>query len=192
MEGASAEGFESETKHASLAINVALCPRMACTAAYGCCVDRVDRWLNTQRGWRRVFVAWVTIAPIGLGSGALWATWREEAVGTGVVGLRVAVGVLAALPVAVLLLRLGLWRVRKSRPWYPPFSWRTMAYLYSFMAGMTTSVYGSDQILAGRHHDSFKPFALLMGAALVFLVWDALYSRKLRRRAEADARAAAS
>jgi hypothetical protein len=159
-------------------------------------VDRVDRWLSAQHGWRRLLIGWFVFAPVFLGGGLLWSGSGNlddrGTVAAGSILLRVAIAALAGIPLAAVLLWLQT-RRPKSRPWAPLFSWRLVVGFYVFMAGVCTGAYGETQTLAWRRqHVSFK--AILLADAMFFamVIWNTSYYRKLRRRAEADAQAATS
>jgi hypothetical protein len=144
----------------------------------------MDRWLNAQRGWRRLLVAWVFVAPLGVFAGVTWAAHAGHVVGTVPFDLAVAAGVLACLPVTALLLRVGWGKSSKSRPWYPAFSWRWIAYMYCQDSVFIVLMYNTFQPSAWwrHHHHSFKTFAFMFGPATVFFAWNMIYARKLRRR----------
>jgi hypothetical protein len=159
-------------------------------------VDRVDRWLNAQRGWRRLLIGWLAIAPALLLMGLWWSAWgnidADVTVPIGTVLLRVAIVAVAGIPLAAVQVR-PLRRRRKSRPWEPGFSWRMIAGMYVMMTGWGVSTYGNTRTLAWQQHQHH----LLSGALLlsvvgygVMLIWNGRYYRKLRRQAEADAQAA--
>jgi hypothetical protein len=38
-------------------------------------MDRVDRWLSAQRGWRRLLIAWLILEPALINAGLLWSGW---------------------------------------------------------------------------------------------------------------------
>jgi Ca2+/Na+ antiporter len=167
---------------------------MAGSCPYGCYVDRVDRWLNAQRGWRRLLTGWLFLAPAAVNAGLLWSSWGnandQGTVATGSVLLRIAVAVLAAVPLAAVLMRLQLRRLR-SRPWEPRFSWRMFVAMYVFMTGVSISVYGDTRTLAWRQrHPSYNTLYLADAVFIVLLIWNGLYYRELRRRAAAEAQAA--
>jgi hypothetical protein len=150
-------------------------------------VDRVDRWLNAQRGWRRLLIGWLFVAPVAVDAGLLWSGSGnlddQGTVPTGSVLLRVAIAVLVAIPVAAVLVRLQL-RILKSRPWNPGFSWRMIAAMYVLMTGMDVVVYGDTRTLAWRHqHVPYNAIFLADAAFFVLVIWNALYLRKLRRQA---------
>lgn len=162
---------------------------------YRCRVDRVDRWLNAQRGWRRLLIGWLALAPVLVDFGLLWSSWGnfddQATVATRSVLVRVAIAALVGVPLADVMTRLQM-RWRKSRPWAPQFSWRTIAATYVFMAGACAASYGETRTLAWQHqHLPYRALYISDGAACVLFIWDALYRRKLRRQAE-DARLPAS
>jgi hypothetical protein len=159
-------------------------------------VDRVDRWLNVQRGWRRLLVGWLFFAPLFVDAGFLWSGWGnlddQATVPTGSVLVRVVIALVAGIPLVAVLVRLQT-RRRKSRPWEPGFSWRLFAAMYVFMAGAGAESYGETRTWVWRHqHLPFKALILSNAVACVLGIWNARYYRKLRRQAEADAQAAAN
>lgn len=159
-------------------------------------MDRADRWLNEQVGWRRLLIGWLVIAPALVDAGLWWSAGENldgnATVPTGTVLLRVAIAVLAGSPLAALQVR--PWRRRrKSRAWEPRFSWRTIVAMHALMVGTGVLAYGNTRTLAWQqpqHHRVSGALFVALAVDGVLLIWNGLYSRKLRRRAEADAQAA--
>ena len=154
-------------------------------------MDRVDHWLNAQRGWRRLLIGWLYLAPTFLDAGLLWSGWGniegDATVPTGTVVLRVVIAALAGVPLAPVLVRLQMWG-RKSRPWTSGFSWRMTVGIYILMAGMGAQAYGDTRTWAWqREHLPYKAIFLVLAVSGVMLIWNLLYWRKLRRQAEAAA-----
>jgi hypothetical protein len=159
-------------------------------------VDRVDRWLNAQRGWRRLLVGWLVTAPALVVMGLWWSGWGNidsgTTVPTGAVLLHVAIAALAGIP----LMAVQVWprrRRRKSRAWEPRFSWRMIVGMDTLMTGMGVLAYANTRTLAWQQHQHHLVSAALFVSLVVdgvMLIWNGLYSRKLRRQAGASARAA--
>jgi hypothetical protein len=154
-------------------------------------VDRVDRWLNAQRGWRRLLICWLYFAPVFVDEGLLWSGWgniaNDATVPTGAVLLRVGIAALAGVQLAAVLVRLQMWG-RKSRPWAPGFSWRMTVAIYVLMAGMGAQAYGDTRPWAWQHqHLPHRAIFLALAVAGVMLIWNLLYWRRLQRQAEAGA-----
>lgn len=151
----------------------------------------MDRWLNAQRGWRRLLIGWLYLAPMSLVAGLMWSAWgnvgNDTTVPTGTVLLHVVIAVLAGVPLVVVVLRLQMWG-QKSRPWAPGFSWRMTVAMYVFMAGMGAQAYGDTRTWAWQR--KHLPYKVIFPAIVVYgvmLIWHLLYWRKLRRQAEGGA-----
>ena len=105
-------------------------------------LDRLDGWLNGQRGWRRRLLLWLDAYPWAfIVSVALWAWWAFEPDG----GLTVVAAVAVGLPVAVPLVFVGfgLHAMRAGTARKPPrawtrLSWRWMA--FGFLAGVDVAL----------------------------------------------------
>ena len=153
-------------------------------------MDRVDRWLNAQRGWRQLLIGWLAIAPALLDGGLWWSAWGnigDTTVPTGTVLLRVAIVALAGIPLAAGQVR-PLKRSRKSRAWDRGFSWRMISAMYILMADWGVLAYRDTRTLAWQQqHRPFPALFLALAAGGVMLTWNRLYWRKLRRQAEASA-----
>jgi hypothetical protein len=159
-------------------------------------VDRVDRWLNAQRGWRRTLIAWLYLAPMLLDFGLMWSAYGNldngATVPAGSVLVHVAIVGLAGIPLSAVLAGLQRWSA-KSRPWAPLISWRVIIAVYLYVGGMCAQAYGMTRTLVWRHqHISYKMVLLSGVVAGVLLIWNLLYYRRLRRRAEAEAKPVAS
>lgn len=158
-------------------------------------MDWVDRWLNGQRGWRRLLLAWLVLAPLLLDYGLLWSAHgnigKRANVPTGSVLVHVAIIAVAGIPLAAAVGWLDRWS-RKSRPWAPGLSWRMIAALYVFAASMGADAYGMTRTLVWRNqHLPAKVLLLADAVAGVLFIWNLVYYWKLRRRADADAQPAA-
>lgn len=159
-------------------------------------VDRVDRWLNVQRGWRRLVIGWLVFAPVFLDVGLLWSSWGNRndqgTVPTGSVLAHVAIALAVGIPLAAVLVAAQV-RVQKIRPWTPWVSWRMIVGLYVFMAGNCAATYGETRTLTWQHQHVPDNVLYLADAVFFLLVlWTVLYYRKLRRQAEADGPVAAN
>jgi len=157
---------------------------------YSCRVDRVDRWLNAQRGWRRALIFWLYFAPWFVDLGLLWSAWGnlddQGTVPTGSVLVHVAIAAVVGIPLAAVQVRVQLW-VRKRRPRAPVLSWRIIAAIYVFAGCACAQSYGMTRTLVWQHqHLSFKALLLSYAVAGALLIWNAVYCRKLRRQVEAD------
>jgi len=92
-------------------------------------LDRLDWWLNAQRGKRRLLLLWVDAYPFGfIACVAFWAFWAFEPDAVRTVLGAAAVAVLVAVPLAFVLS--GLHAVRARAPYgraaraWPRLSWR--------------------------------------------------------------------
>jgi hypothetical protein len=152
-------------------------------------VDRVDRWLSAQRGWRRLLIGWLILEPAFINAGLLWSGWGniddQGTVPTGSLLGHVAITSLAGVLLVDMQQRLGQRRRRKSRPWEPAFSWRSIGFIYSLMIGTCAETYGDTRTLAWRrHHEPFTVVLFLIIAAGGLMIWNWIYLRKLKRRFE--------
>jgi hypothetical protein len=154
-------------------------------------VDRVDRWLNAQRGWRRLLIGWLVLAPALLDVGLWWSAQGnidgQATVPTGTVLVHVAIVALVGIPLAAVQVRPPM-RRRKSRVLEPGFSWRMIAAMYTLMTSQAVLAYGFTRTLAWQlQHRPYKALFLALAVGGVMLIWNGLYWRKLRRQAEAGA-----
>lgn len=93
-------------------------------------VDRVDQWLNAQRGWRRFLLCWVQAGPaivwVGVCVRELWAMGDRAPAGPLTFG---AASALIALPVSCMLAVVSDRRMRRSPGGaWPLLSWRAMTW----------------------------------------------------------------
>ena len=158
---------------------------------YGCGVDRVDRWLNAQRGWRRLLTGWLVLAPALADLGLWWSAYGNfdgnATVPTGTLLLRVAIAALAGIPLAAMQVRPPK-RRRKSRAWEPGYSWRRITAMYILMTELGVLAYGSTRTLAWQQqHRPYKALFIALAVSGVMLIWHWRYYGKVRRQAEAAA-----
>lgn len=155
----------------------------------------MDRWLNAQRGWRRLLICWLALAPALVDTGLVWSGWGNgqgrATVPTGSVLVHVAIAALAGIPLAALSAVLHR-RRQKSRPWAPGLSWRMIAALYVIIIPQCVTSYGDARTWTWQYkHLPHAALFLTVAAGLVLLFWHASYSDKVVRQAKARARAAA-
>jgi hypothetical protein len=158
-------------------------PRSLC---YGCPVDRLDTWLNAQRGWRLLLVRCVVSAPVGLAGGALWSqrvTFDPATPQVRALAARMALCTAASFLLAALTLLPPAWRGPARRPDRPWPTWRLIAYLYSFFAGFVVMAYEQAEPLPWRWHNGwvFPVQLALLGVSFVMFVWNMHYLGRLRR-----------
>ncbi len=120
-------------------------------------LDRLDWWLNAQRGERHLLLLWLDAYPLGfLLVDVLWASWAFKGdVGWTILGAA-AVALLVAIPVVFAVsglhaLRVGEVRRKPGKAW-PRLSWRRFAFrllLVSFVA-LNFVVFADNQY--GRPH----------------------------------------
>ena len=86
-------------------------------------LDRLDRWLNAQRGKRRLLLLWLDAYPPGfLLSDVLWAWWAFKGdTGRTILGAT-AVALLAAIPMVFVMsglhsLRIGQMHGKPGKVW---------------------------------------------------------------------------
>jgi hypothetical protein len=161
-------------------------------------VDRLDVWLNAQRGWRRRAViplylypaAWVVCA-------AAWLVWQDlnsnEAPGVGslywLAGVSVPVTLLLAgltQPVQAVRVRS---RAKRGKPVLPTFVWRwsvfeaLMALNVTFMGFFINQSATWKQAHRPAH---FIPLVVVVGAA-VLLLESQRYTRRVREECSTPA-----
>jgi hypothetical protein len=111
-------------------------------------VDRLDIWLNAQRGWRRLAIVGVAfyapIACLSYGCLAFWSLFSSS-------GPPVPVPAVVAIAVLALPAAVGLGSItaairsrreqspKRRRGWPPLFMWRQIALLWMILAGMCTA-----------------------------------------------------
>jgi hypothetical protein len=154
---------------------------------YGCPVDRLDTWLNAQRGWRLVLVRCVVLAPFGLVGGAMWSdevTFDPATPQVRAMVARMALCTAASFLLAALTLLPPAWRSPARRPDRPWPTWRLIAYLYTFVAALLVAAYeqAEPETWGWHNHDRVLLLQLaLVGVSLVMFVWNARYLSRLRR-----------
>jgi len=153
-------------------------------AAYACAVDRLDWWLNAQRGWRREALWWLNFAPLTIMLCAITWSWFGL---TGWIAVPVALAVLVRLagrdPMA---------RKRSGRAWTPPaFSWRRLIAILLISAAQTSNAFfdAQDGTPTWQHwhriNDAANLIACLGYITAVIAEW--VYLRRLSRQAAAEA-----
>jgi hypothetical protein len=160
-------------------------------------LDRLDGWLNGQRGKLRLLLLWLEAYPLAfIVSVVLWAWWAFEPDADLTVLAAVAVGLPVAVPVA--FVRSGLHAVgaaasRKPAKVWPRLSWRVIA------AGILVDVVVALQCVAnadlwyGRRQAALLPgtwLTMFIGAGcLGLMLAQELYVRQVARtRAARQAR----
>jgi hypothetical protein len=106
-------------------------------------VDRLDSWLNRQRGLRRVFLAWLHMYGLTITMGsALWSLFTPGTPGLDIAFLKVAAwSALAAVLLSGLILYLQHNRTGKRFG----FSWRVSAGMLFFLAACELNVLTDQQ-----------------------------------------------
>jgi hypothetical protein len=148
-------------------------------------VDRLDTWLNAQRGGRRELLVWLWLSPLAAMIAAMtWASF--EPAGPGLI--------IAALVVLVLL-RVGTRTLMRARPsatpedrdakWTPPvFTWRQFAMIYLICPNIIINVlFWPVQSPGWEHwhqiHDNAELICSVCFLALV--IGEIRYLRRLRQ-----------
>jgi hypothetical protein len=146
-------------------------------------VDRLDLWLNAQRGWRREALIWLQLAPLTFMLGAAaFALFGLTAWGVaGPIAL-------AALFRAAVRMRPAIGHARKK--WIPPlFSWRRMAGLLALSASQSPNAFiAAEYGTSGWQHWHRVTGAVALVASIAFLaalIADLRYTRRLSRQATA-------
>lgn len=129
-------------------------------------MDRVDSWLNRQRGLRRVLLLWlhICIFTILVGS-ALWSLFGRGTPGLGIAFLKVAAwSALAAVPLTGLSVYLQRTRPVRTGD-RPAFSWRAQAGMLLLLAVVELNVLTDQQADWPRIHRAVGLVSLLLTAA---------------------------
>lgn len=154
-------------------------------------MDPLDTWLNSQRGWRHFAVAWLTSLPAGVALSLAWAAESDlfgpMTPGASAVLGRMALGVVASVPLAVLLLSVeSLSRRRPSKRGknrMPRYLWRGIAAIYVFVADNAYAVFADTHPLQWRRqHGFFSAQIGLYAIAIVLMFWNLRYWRRAQRR----------
>ena len=156
-------------------------------------MDSLDTWLNTQRGWRHFAVAWLTSLPAGIALSVVWVNgsnlFGPTILGASAVLERMALGVVASVPLAVLLFSIeSLSRRRPSKRGKkrtPRYLWRGIAGICSLAGGLALStIAGSESLQVRQEHglNIFIAEIALDAIAMALIIWNLQYSRRLQRR----------
>jgi hypothetical protein len=144
-------------------------------------VDRLDSWLNRQIGWRQAVLMWVHLCPpaamIGFG---LWGLLGPGSPEPGLTFVKVgAVSVLAAVPVAVILVSARHVRVARIGG-KPAFLWRASAALLLWSGALILNL-AAEQLEGWSrfHHVIAVATLLLMIGAFGFFISSWFQSRRL-------------
>jgi hypothetical protein len=145
-------------------------------------VDRLDIWLNAQRGWRRELLIWLWIGPpLGCLAASTWNLFESVAVDVLIAGLAVFALVVAGVRA---LMRIGSRQSRNGK-WTPPaFSWRRYVAIYLISANLTVDVIFWQPPSPGWQHwhriHGIAELICIVGF-WVMLVAEFLYMRRLRQ-----------
>jgi hypothetical protein len=125
-------------------------------------VDRVDSWLNRQRGWRRGLLGWLHMYGLTIMVGsALWSLFGPGTPGLGLAFLRVTGwSALAAAPLTGLIAFLQGTRTGKRSV----FSWRVSAAALFFLSAAELNVLTDQQADWPRSHRAVGLVTLLLMA----------------------------
>lgn len=147
-------------------------------------MDRLDTWLNAQRGWRLLLVRCAVTAPFGLSAGAAWTLWVTVDPAVPQVSAavaRTALCVAASFLLGPLTLLPRSWRgPDRAGP-----TRRLLAQLYIADGNLALLLYAQAMPLAWRVHNGwvfYLPPLALLGFCVVMIVWNVRKQRRLRRR----------
>jgi hypothetical protein len=159
-------------------------------------VDRLDTWLNAQRGWRRLGLLWLQTFPASILVVNAYLGWRglsdSQPAGTEWVWLvALAVPCTTVLAGVVLLLRPGSERRAGSRGRFvqPLFSWRGTGFILLLASSKVADVYvtSAPYDWKQRHHALSAILMVLIIGACVLGFENFRYIRRMRRLAAAAA-----
>jgi hypothetical protein len=160
-------------------------------------MDRLDTWLNAQRGWHGFLVAWLVALPGGVALSTLWVAASQlfgpTALSASAVLARLELGVVASVPLAVLNFALvSIYRRRPAKRGknpMPRYLWRGIASIHALVAAGAYEIWvGAQPVQRHRQHHSFLIFfgllalASLYVAAIALMIWNLQYSRRLQQR----------
>ena len=153
-------------------------------------VDRVDLWLNAQRGWRRVLLCWLQAGPaivwVGVGVREVWAMGDRAPAGPLTFG---AASALISLPVACMLAVVSDRRVRRSPGGaWPLLSWRAMTWGLSLAlcgAAVAEALYGFAPWSAWAHRHGHDIGWAVLSFTVAFLVLTFYAARNRKRKYQA-------
>jgi hypothetical protein len=159
-------------------------------------VDRLDAWLNAQRGWRRLALVWLQLYPASIVIANGYLTWRNRTPDqppaiSYVSLLTLAVPVATVLAVPFLLLRTArVRRIRRRGGLVEPFlSWRFTALFLLLAGSMTLGVIINDHGVGWRQqHEALWNVVMALAIAAVVLGLETFrYAHCLRRPANQPA-----
>lgn len=151
-------------------------------------LDRLDRWLNAQRGPRRLLLLWLDGMPLAVAVSIMLWGWLvvDNVAGADTSGLRAAVVVATILAVPFGLLLSGLQSLALRSPGkdpgqlYPRFSWRRSVFLALIELA---PAYGFMYSASGQQLPRM-PLLLSMlpvAAAAVMAFWETRYRKRAAR-----------
>jgi hypothetical protein len=154
-------------------------------------LDRLDWWLNAQRGKRRLLLLWLDAYPLGFAlSDVLWASWAFKGdTGWTILGAA-AVGLLAAIPMVFAIsglhaVRVGEMRRKPGKVWVR-LSWRSFAlrFLVVSLVALNFVVFADNQY--GRPHPallSAEWFQTAIGVGCLALMFtEDHYAKQVAKR----------
>jgi hypothetical protein len=151
-------------------------------------VDRLDTWLNAQRGWRRFALLMVQIGPIAvLLAFCVVGAWGPSLppLGLAFAGV-VALGLAGAALLCVLQLWLHARRGRDDRKnQVPLLTWRAIVYSPVMMGPfiLIVSLSNAPPVWHRQHHRALDIAFLILLPGMLFVSWErARYQKRLRDR----------
>lgn len=150
-------------------------------------MERVHSWLNSQVGWRRASLIWLTGCPPAVIAGCgIWPLVTPGAAGLGTGFVEVVVcSVIAVVPFAWLATLMQRRRAARGLS-MPFFSWRMSASVVSMVAAVLLGVLTDQQPYWHHNHREvgLSQMVLLIAAVVLFL----LAARRNRRLAGSSSR----
>jgi hypothetical protein len=158
-------------------------------------VDRLDTWLNSQRGWRHLLVAWLMALPGGIALSEMWvlmsSMFGPTALGVSAVLERMALGFVASVPLAVLVFSIESRSRRRpskrGKNRMPRYRWRGMVAISLLIAANACITLTTSESVQWRRQQSPFFFVAPVGLdviAMAFMIWNLQYWHRLRRTIE--------
>jgi hypothetical protein len=161
-------------------------------ARYDAAVDRLDAWLNAQRGWRRFALMWLWLYPLGWLVGDIWLGGEnlisDRSPSTGYLYWFAVLSIPVALTLAALALPMraahARSRARRGKSQEPMVTWRWMGCLILMTSNSTVAACMENQaVIWKRQHPLAASISLVLAVCLLALLLENFrYTRRVRAR----------
>jgi hypothetical protein len=149
-------------------------------------VDRLDAWLNGQRGRSRLALLWLQSYPVTVALGVVaWANWQPNATPLGIVLGGALLACPCAIPLSLVAVAVDRWRTRRSaKPRLPLIAWRSFVFGTLCAANATIAAISVNETRAW--HQQHRRLDIVMIAfcicLFVLVIETSSYTRRVAAR----------